>query len=130
MIRALLGIDWLARKLGYVEQDVRTMGQRLVGVEKRVECRELADAYVRERLTALAALVERPLIEGPSVPDGCERVLIATLRCKACKYSVPATGEHNCAARPAPLRVPEVLIERGGEELCAACFEAALREAM
>lgn len=56
MIRKLLGLDWLARKFGYVEQDVRIMRRDFTDLVGRVQ--ELEERLVeRVPLKSKSALV-------------------------------------------------------------------------
>ncbi len=92
--------------LGDVPTDARETSERYRETAAKLESiAEYANALHR-RLDKLQGMVERPFLERASVPDGCELVLITTLRCKACKYGVPGNGVHNCAAVPAMLESP------------------------
>lgn len=59
MIAKLLGIDWLARKLGYVEGDVRTARRDMCALESRVQ--EL-EAEVRAIPRPNVVEVRRPYV--------------------------------------------------------------------
>lgn len=74
MIRKLLGLDWLARKLGYVEQDVRVMRRDLTDLVGRVQ-------ELEERAAGVVRLPQLTRVEPMPVPVKPHCVAPALVSC-------------------------------------------------